>query len=146
MMKTLIIILSLLSLSTHAFELKSDQSYVSKTKVKGCDDFILERSENPDTPAWYLGQRIIFFEPGFKSSEQSNCHFDKKTDLVSKKWVQQTIAKDCELKDLAHSRVEVLEQAANGDLIYSSEITYDDQKDQVQRLSCRFVKKASKAN
>ena len=145
-MKNLIILLSFLSLSAHAFELKSDQSYFSKTKSKGCDDFILERSENPDTPAWYLGQKIVFFEPGFKSSERSNCLFDKKTELLANKWVQQTTAKDCELKDLAHSRVEVLEETKSGELLYSSEITYDDQKDQVHRLSCRFVKKASKAD
>ncbi|MBH47315.1 MAG: hypothetical protein CME71_04000 [Halobacteriovorax sp.] len=146
-MKTLIIIvLSSLALSATAFELKSDQSYVSKSKTKGCEDFILEKSENPDTPAWYLGQKIIFFEPGFKSNEHSNCHFDKKTDLVSNKWVQQTTAKDCEFKDLGHTRVEVLEQTKSGELLYTSEIAYDDQKDQVQRLSCRFVKKASKAN
>lgn len=143
-MKYLLSLFIFISLPAHALELKINNEYISINEVEGCDDFKLIRSENPSIKAWLLGPRIVFFDAGFKSQEKSNCMVSKETNLKENKWVQITKSFDCEDIELAYSRVEIIEQNKKGELIYTSEITYDNQKDQVQKLSCRYKKKAVK--
>lgn len=135
-----------LSFCAYGLELKVNEEYISSVDQDGCVDFILVRSENPSTPAWLLGPKIVFFDPGFKSTEKSNCMISKETIKKDKAWIQTTKSYECEDRELSYLRVEKLEQNPNGELIYSSEISYNDQRSQVQKLSCRFKKKTSKNN
>ena len=145
-MKVILILIFIASFNLHAFELMEGQSYKAKSNKNNCDDFVLQKSKNPNTPSWLLGPSIVFFEPGFKESDRSNCMVDKVVEKQGNKWIQNTRAFDCEDVELGYSKVEKLEMNKKSELIYSSEITYTNQKNQVQRLSCRFVKEASKAN
>lgn len=144
MMKYLLSLFIFISLSAHAIELKINNEYVSINEIEGCDDFNLVRSENPSIEAWLLGPKIVFFDPGTKFQEKSNCMVTKETSSKESIWIQKTKSFDCEDIELAYSRVEKLEQNKKGELIYTSEITYDNQKDQVQKLSCRYKEKAVK--
>ena len=143
-MKYLFSLFIFISLSAQALEIKANEEYITAIDIEGCDDFNMIRSENPSIKAWLLGPKIVFFDPGFKSQEKSNCMVTKETIAKESKWIQMTKSFDCEDIELAYSRVEKLEQNKKGDLIYTSEITYDNQKDQVQKLSCRYKKKAVK--
>ena len=145
-MKVILLLIFIASFNLHAFELMEGLSYTAKMNKNDCDDFVLQKSKNPSTPSWLLGPRIVFFEPGFKESDKSNCMVEKSVEQQGNKWIQNTRAYDCEDAKLAYSKIEKLELNEKNELIYSSEITYEDQKDQVQQLSCRFLKEASKAN
>tara|TARA_R110002049_G_scaffold108111_1_gene256121 strand:+ start:569 stop:1006 length:438 start_codon:yes stop_codon:yes gene_type:complete len=129
--------------NVYAIDLRENENYIAISENESCEGFELLKSENKQTPSWFLGPRIIMFEPGYKSTEQTVCSITKETNLVNKKWIQTTRSQNCKDIELQFYRLETLEES-NNLLIYSSEITYDNQKDQVQKLSCRYKKKAVK--
>lgn len=124
-----------------ALSLSEGQKFTSIQDEDNCPSFTMHKSANPNTASsWLLGPKIVFFEPGHLSKDQSNCMVEVESFEKDGKWVQTTKTSECEESALLYIRVETLEQNSKGELIYSSEITYQDQKNQVTKLSCRFRK------
>lgn len=133
------LILTFLMTNAWALELSEGQKFVSLQSDENCPNFTLKKSENPHTSnSWLLGPKVVFFEPGHLSKDQSNCMVEVESIDKDGMWIQTSKTSECDDKALMYKRVESLSKNKKGELVYSSEITYSDKKNQVIKLSCRY--------